>query len=663
MTNLMLNMICRNEIENLPRALASVIGVVSSYAILDTGSTDGTQDFIREFFEANNIPGEVKQSKFVDFSQARNEGLAHAWEILDKLKVDDAYIILMDADMELEWNNNKPELDAPAYLLNQKQGDLIYDNIRLLRDNTPAQYYGRTHEYLSVEGAVNADFWSFKDHATGSNRKFKSERDLRLLKKSVEENRKDERAWFYLAQTYREMGAYNKALMAYKQRIKLGGWDEEVWYSQLMIARIYKSLDKNEEFQTASLKAFEMRPSRAEPLHDLARFHREKGNNALGFMFADAGRRTPMPTNALFVETNTYEHGFTEEISITGYYNPGTRKQAFDACDVLALNAQVPEPVRNQARTNITHYLVPLKVHANSFTPRKIEFKGLKPLYVATNPSIASSWEYDSGNLMMILRTVNYKIREDGTYDMQGDTSIRTANYLLSFDPDTYNIDSSYEIFPPDNWPAPITTDVLGFEDMRLIVTDKGLFANACVLERNSDWWREQYFVELNPTGKIIDYKYMPTPNILSKQHEKNWMPFVDTYDEIKFMYQPGTVINTKSEVITQRVPNQAVDTFRGGGQMIDFDGGWLSIIHEAFADPTTGKRAYQHRFVAYSTDMQINGITRPFVFESRQVEFAAGLCWHPTTDEIIISYGIRDCEAWMGTVDPIDIRNMLWQR
>ena len=47
---LCLNMIVKNEMANIERCLRSVADHIACWVIGDTGSTDGTQDFIRGFF-------------------------------------------------------------------------------------------------------------------------------------------------------------------------------------------------------------------------------------------------------------------------------------------------------------------------------------------------------------------------------------------------------------------------------------------------------------------------------------------------------------------------------------------------------------------------------------------------------------------------------------
>src|SRR5208282_5199672 len=92
-----LNMIVKNEMANLERCLGNVADHIECWVIGDTGSTDGTQDFIKSFFAARNVPGELHSFPFRNFEQARNAALDCAYA--SPLAYD--YLLFDDADMEL----------------------------------------------------------------------------------------------------------------------------------------------------------------------------------------------------------------------------------------------------------------------------------------------------------------------------------------------------------------------------------------------------------------------------------------------------------------------------------------------------------------------------------------------------------------------------------
>jgi len=242
MARLCLNAIVKNEAARIERMLASVAPHIACWAIVDTGSTDGTQTAIRRFFSDRGIPGWLDEQPFVDFSTTRNVALDYARRMLAIRSPRADYLLLMDADMELvvedlAWAD---ELAAPAYRMIQKTVELSYWNLRLLRIGTRAKYQGSTHEYLSVDGdTINLNGAYFIDHADGSNRSGKFERDLKLLQDEIAPTA---RAWFYYAQSMKDLGNLRGAADAYAVRASLGGWSEEVFYAKLMQARCVRDL-------------------------------------------------------------------------------------------------------------------------------------------------------------------------------------------------------------------------------------------------------------------------------------------------------------------------------------------------------------------------------------------------------------------------------------
>src|ERR1700722_13597203 len=73
-----LNMIVKNESHVIERCLASVKGIIDYWVIVDTGSTDGTQEIITNYLK--DIPGELIERPWKNFGFNRTEALLLARE-------------------------------------------------------------------------------------------------------------------------------------------------------------------------------------------------------------------------------------------------------------------------------------------------------------------------------------------------------------------------------------------------------------------------------------------------------------------------------------------------------------------------------------------------------------------------------------------------------
>lgn len=652
-------MIVKNETANLARCLGAVADHISCWVIGDTGSTDGTQDFIRNFFAKRNIPGELHCFPFHNFEQARNAALDHAYA--SGLAYD--YLLFDDADMELVVDdpNFRDTLTAPGYrLLQRSSGGLSYWNTRLIRRDSGARYHGVTHEYIDVPGgAEELPGAYYIDHASGANRVDKFERDIRLLKGALETAPDNSRYWFYLAQSYRDAGRRAEAAEAYARRAEMGGWDEEAWMARLQEARCHRALDDESSFVSKALQAFNQRPQRAEPLYDLARYYREKGRNHTAAVFAEFGMTIPWPkTDVLFIEDYVYSTGLLEEYSIAANYaqDAARKDRGFAACNYLALSRGIASGPRELAWSNLYFYVQPARAVLPSFESRKIDFTSPDG-YVPLNPSITRLGD----QLLIAQRAVNYVMSEDGNhYRTPEGQPIATRNFLLHLN-DDLTTKSSAEILPPRDMPEPRYPAVRGFEDLRLFSWRGALWGSACVRELTPEGWCEQVLARVEPQGdgscRMVDWRRVDAEG--AKAHEKNWMPQV-AGDALRFVYlcDPTRVVNSEGRTVQQHVPAIFADRFRGGSQLVAFDGGWLALIHEVQA--RDGRRCYFHRLVWFDGANRLAAVSRPFYFERKGVEFAAGLTWHPDQKRLLISFSIADSESYVATVDAGDIRAVL---
>ena len=98
-----LNMIVKNETKNIKRLFKSLYDVIDYYVIHDTGSTDGTQQLIKEVMDSYGISGEIIEEEWVNFGVNRQKALESV--LNSKYKSD--YLLWIDADEELVYKMNK----------------------------------------------------------------------------------------------------------------------------------------------------------------------------------------------------------------------------------------------------------------------------------------------------------------------------------------------------------------------------------------------------------------------------------------------------------------------------------------------------------------------------------------------------------------------------
>jgi glycosyltransferase involved in cell wall biosynthesis len=643
-------MIVRNEMANLERCLSAVAPHIDCWVIGDTGSSDGTQEYIRSFFAGRGIPGELHSFPFENFEQARNTALDHARDTT----LPYAYLLLADADMELVVDNPAfaRTLTAPGYRLIQKaDSGLTYWNTRLLRRDAGARYHGVTHEYVDVPGGVEplTGAW-YRDHATGSNRRDKFERDIRLLATALAREPDNNRYWFYLAQSYRDAGRATEAAEAYAKRADRGGWEEEAWYARLQEARCLLTLGDEGGFLRQMMRAFNQRPQRAETLYELARFYRERSLFDASVLFSEPGLRMRRPDDdILFLEDFVYIAGLKEEFSIAANYarDPERKDKGFATCDWLASSRLVPARSRDLARSNLFFYVQPAQAVMPSFTARRLELVapgGLRSL----GASIASQGD----NIVLLLRTGNALPGDDGLYHAEG-AVLRVRDYLVEID-DDLAARSMAEIAAEDGSPA--QAGVRTCDDGKLFFWRNGWWCSSGVPDAEAGTMVAR--VEIGPVAPRYADRRALQPST-GMQSGRSWMPIVDG-GRLRFVAgcDPTVVLDEQGAVLWESRPGAMAEQYRGATPAITFDEGWLALIQETAAGASS--RTFVHRFVWFDGMLGLRRVSRPFCIVAKGPERAAGLAWHPNGRDVLMSHVDGEASTWLTRVGADDVRRFL---
>jgi len=346
-----LNMIVRNEAHIIHELIASVAPHIDSWVIVDTGSTDGTQDLIRRLMAERGIPGELFERPWRNFGSNRTEALELAQGRGD-------YIWVMDADDVVTGGIDFSGLTADGYSVRIRDG-AMYWRVQLFRDGVPWRYAGVLHEVAvcdvpHTKQRLEGDY-RIESRRLGARNQDpqKYVRDAAILQAEVDRNPHDTRSIFYLAQSYFDAGDCANARRWYARRAEMGGWQEEVYYS---LYRVALAMDRGGEswpaVQDAFLKAWSHRPTRAEPLYMIARHYRVAGDYRLGHLFAERAALIPLPADdVLFVPADVYEWRVLDEQAVCGSWI-GRQAEAFAIYERLLDRTDIPAEDRTRITAN-----------------------------------------------------------------------------------------------------------------------------------------------------------------------------------------------------------------------------------------------------------------------------------------------------------------------
>lgn len=353
---LCLNMIVRNEAHVIERCLNSVRGLIGYWVIVDTGSTDGTQERVRELLK--DIPGELHERPWKDFGTNRTEALG-----LARGKAE--YILLLDADEE--WTAPEkfrvPKLRALSYNLRHLSTDSRLSTWKqtLLSNRATWRFDGVLREVVDTSTVHESEYLeepAIKSAFDGGRTIGKSAHDLHMadaatLALALQRDTANGRYAFYLAESYRDAGDFAAAVGAYEHRITMGGWDEEVWCSLYALGRIAEWQQADSATVISRyLRAYQFRPQRAEPLFQLARYHRERSEVALAHLFSQQAITIPIPHDQLQIDESVYLWRIQDEFAVASYWL-GHYGEGAATCEALLEDGRVPMDHRQRILNNL----------------------------------------------------------------------------------------------------------------------------------------------------------------------------------------------------------------------------------------------------------------------------------------------------------------------
>ena len=671
-------MIVKNESKIIKRCLDSIKKIIDFIVISDTGSTDQTIEIIDDYISTNLIPGKVYKDEWKNFGYNRSKSITNTQEWLKENNYDlqNTYLLTIDADMIFMVKPSfKKELlkEKDSWCIQQMNPSMTYYNKRLFRSSLKFKCIGVTHEYWGcddkdIDGKLE-DLY-INDIGDGGAKSDKFERDIRLLTQGLVDEPKNERYFFYLAQSYSDFGDKEKAIEFYKKRIEAGGWQEEVFMAHLRIGDIYNNLKESEKaFYWWSL-AYDFLPSRTETLFRIIHNYRLIGKNNMALLYLKTALKIDYPKNqVLFIEHPIYQYRLLEELSICAFYTPH-KVQGFVSCDYLLVAKNIPEVIKQQCYMNLFFYLPKLCPYPITQFDIKID----KP-YLSSSPSLFKTKKGYSGNI----RCVNYSMDKNFKYHIRDEKNhVKTKNYWVNLD-ENGKVLKQYEII--SKCLPKRTSHISGLEDLRLCKLGTENNYELVALTTSFEYGENEQpsiclcLFDKDESDKYFIKDVLPT-NYKNDQIQKNWAPFSENNKLYAiYCYEPLTILeldknNGNCNVVKElknELKNELFDLskIRGSSSPVKLsDGSWLILVHEVLQRDT---RKYFHRFLLYTKDWELKEISLSFYFKELFVEFCLSISLNEKTSEITIFFSKEDNSSEMITVKlseiswiPKDINNWL---
>lgn len=357
-----LAMIVKDEAHVIERCLKSVIPLIDSYDIVDTGSSDKTIQIIEQTMLKAKKPGQVVSRPWVDFGHNRTEALALA---RDKAETS-TYTLMIDADDTLRIDrlaafNTSLAKGLDAYDLQFDDSGSTYRRPQICKTKMPFRYKHPLHEYLACDQPFRKDLAEGVTYVRiGGGGRHKDpnrvDKEIAIFKHAIEKDPNDARSTFYLAQTYYYAWQVENAIAMYEKCLTLWGWTEEKYIAQLHLGQLEHSRGNWAKAQNHYLLAYAQNPQRAEALQRLCVYWREKGSPGwahVSYLFAREAAQIPGDLNGFIVEKDVHEYKALDEYSIAAYYR-GRFEESL-AASLKLLQRNVPKEHLARLRGNLEH--------------------------------------------------------------------------------------------------------------------------------------------------------------------------------------------------------------------------------------------------------------------------------------------------------------------
>lgn len=261
----------------------------------------------------------------------------------------------------------------------------------------------------------------------------------------------------------------------------------------------------------------------------------------------------------------------------------------------------------------------------------------------ACNPSIAA----DGENFLVTVRTLNYRLQDNGHWGGTPEGGVLNAVWLVSLDADLA-VTGARKI-EDRHITAAHERARNGFEDARLFHWQDEWWIAAAAHCHGSATRRTTFCVCRLDGARIAEVYFARSP--FNSASEKNWMPAARGA-ALEFVYRvaPLQIMHFgRDGVFSFEARPQAdgalgcqLEGWSGSSQLVRYRDRWLCVVHHRVEERK--RLRYEHAFVELDEAFRITRVSDRWCFDGPTVEFCAGLCL--AGENAILGYGHLDREA-----------------
>jgi hypothetical protein len=365
-----LNMIVKNESHIIIETLTNILKYIDYWVISDTGSTDGTQELIKNFFKEKKIPGELVSHEWKNFGHNRTLAFEAAYNKSE-------YVWVIDADDLIVGELNLPKnLNKDMYLLKYGGTNLCYPRAQIFNNKLKWVYRGVLHEFAKcinnaniisekIDGPYFIDSRRLGDRNKDPQKYLKDAQTLiKAIDDKIDPDLK-ERYLFYAGQSYRDCNDLENTIKYYGERTKLGGWNEEVYVSYMEIGNaLVKQKAAKKDIVDAFINGFKTLPIRAECLFFLANYYLQDKDIENAYKTCKIASKIKNPTHLLlFIKTDIHIYKCKEllyiiycliqknKVEIKNLTNETINTEKEILYDFLTTDSEVPDETQKRIKS------------------------------------------------------------------------------------------------------------------------------------------------------------------------------------------------------------------------------------------------------------------------------------------------------------------------